>query len=509
MTAGTPSLLARWAGIVGWQGIGLMLTLGTMALAAGMIPPRVWGEYWLLYSVVQITSGLALSWVAQSTLYFAREEARATGSVHVTLSSAMGLDAAILALLCPVGLIIAWSLPAASGMPVWLPVLLLVGIAALAAYEVTTYALQAVDRFDGLGAGSAISKAGPLAGLALIAMGAPNEAGLLLGAQVIGLLAALAVIGSALPPPSGPRFAPSPELARRIAGYGARLPVGIAAGVLSAWMHVWFVRAFAGPEATGVYAWAAGIHAVLLSGLMPLSAVLAPRMIDLVQSRSAEAVGDRTALFTSIVLLVTAMAPLGFVALQIAGLALPARLAGAGPILLVLSSALPAALAANLASPILLAYPAMIGRIVRVNVLMAGANLGLNLALTPILGGLGAAIALSLAVWLGAEVLLRDAASLAPSPARSTRRHIAALPLAGLVLVAVALLLGHTAPAPAMALGVIAALAMTILLRELGALVPLGSLAHHVSNLPQPIERPLTRFLAWCHSPARKNQPNG
>ena len=59
----SPSFLAQWLRLLAFQGAGLAMSAGTVALAAVVLPPAVYGQYGLMLSMVQIASGVGLLWL--------------------------------------------------------------------------------------------------------------------------------------------------------------------------------------------------------------------------------------------------------------------------------------------------------------------------------------------------------------------------------------------------------------------------------------------------------------
>ena len=66
------AMLKNWIEILGFQALGFLASSATAVIAVIAVPPQVWGEYWLLLSIVQVVSGVGLSWVAQSVSLLAR-----------------------------------------------------------------------------------------------------------------------------------------------------------------------------------------------------------------------------------------------------------------------------------------------------------------------------------------------------------------------------------------------------------------------------------------------------
>lgn len=488
-------LLKHWLGILGYQAVAFLTVMATTLIAGIAVPPNVWGHYFLLLSLVQIVSGIGLSWVSQSVLLFARAELHRSGGLRETLWSALSLQALIFALLVAVGWLVRPH--AVSLIALGPAAYCLVALAVLltAAFETLAYVLQADNRFQGLGFGAAIGKLGPLFAACAVWAGAPATAEVLLTGLVGGLAVGFATTACALPPRKAAAAGPTLAAVREIVSYGARLPLAIAAGVASAWMHVWFVRVYAGASEAGIYGWAASLYALVAAGLMPLSAVMAPHLADLALTGQQAQSQVRAGMFLAVVTLAAIALPGVLGLLRLASLALPARYAASGPLLVMLFAAVPALVTTYLATPMLKGYPDQISKFVTANVVMAAANVVLNLVLTTRFGGDGAALSLVLATWTGAIVIDRQTrvAIGAERPAR--RRATAILVASAAGSVASAFAANALDVATSVPAGLLVSAALLAVARRTGHLRDLGPAADHMTFLPHRLRRALTRFL--------------
>ena len=502
-------MFSSWLGVVGYQAAGFLATALTAIVAVGVVPPHVFGDYWILLSIVQIVSGFCLSWVAQSLLPFARAEINAGGSGLVSLSTAVALQAAILG---PI-LLVGWlARPLLSHVVDITPAVftaLALAVLLNAIFETTSYGLQARERFQGLGRGAALSKLGPLAAVLAIGAGVTASPLVLLLGFAGGIGAGFLAIVGALPARHPHPSAPTLARAREIGAYGWRLPLAIGVGLAAAWMHVWFVRVYVGADAAGTYSWAASIHALVGAVLMPLSAVIAPHMMDLVFTEQHEASRQRVRIFLAATALTVIAAPTGLALVRLLAGALPERYADAGPILVLLLTAVPAQLISYLASPLLRASSSMIGRVVAMNVLMAVLSVPLNLVLTPWLGGIGAALSLSLSTWAGALLITALSDDMIGAARDATRRKLAQLALGGAISLATGLLAIRLGAGAALACGVLLSFALLLTARWLGLLSPLAKLRLHLGFLPHAPRLVLTRFLDWCDVGAENRRCHG
>jgi O-antigen/teichoic acid export membrane protein len=497
-TAWAAGVVRSWLGILGYQALGFLVMAATSMVAVVAVPPRIWGEYWLLLSAVQVISGVTLSWVGQSTLLFARKEQRASGDIRSTLASALALQAAIWVIVVIAGMAVRKLPWISQHVTPSISALLVLSIGLLAAYETVSYALQAQHRFDGLGKGAAMSKLGPLLAVAAIWSGAPSSAGLLLAGLAAGYAAALLVTVLALPARSGGRSRPSWSAIRDVISYGSRLPIASAATLASTWLHVWFVRSFSGAAEAGVYAWAASLQMLVSAMLIPLATVLSPQLTDIVlDERKAHA---SRAIHTILALgvLAAALAPLALATMRVAATILPERYAAAGPILIVMLAGSPAQIMALLTAPMVRAVPALMNGFVKRALAVAASNLLLNAVLTPLLGAAGAALSLALTFWIACALQSRQATAaftIGPTPLGAPPRVIL---LAGAVVIPIALLLSALPPGVSFAAGLASTFILIVAARQANLLAPLAGLPRELDFPQYTFQTTLTRLFHWC-----------
>lgn len=502
--------LKTWAAIVGFQALGFITVAATALLMTVAVPPSIYGEYWLLLSTLQICGGIALSWVAQTILPIARDEMRATGAVHGSLVSALLLQGLLMVLMLAAGLFVREHVRSLGAVSMTVVLLIVVATAASAAFETMSYAAQASGRFEGLGAGSLLTKLGPLAAVMIIALGVPARSEVLIGGFATGFLAALVFMFRNVPSPAKATW-PLRATIRQIGRLGALRPLAAAAGVLSIWIPSWFVAAHGGMAETGTFAWAASIHLLVGALLMPLSAVLSPQLIDLVLDDRRQAIAGRISIFVSLMVLAACLAPLALTAVHLATALLPASYARSGPILVLLLSTVPAQLLSYLLSPLLQARAESVRMIVLVNVITASANVALNFALTPIFWGLGAAAALAVATWCGSFAVYCVAAGLARSDGSAAWRDGVGImmAIAAAVCVTTALLLPGARPVVAVPIAFSLTVLCVLASRKAGLLAPLKALDQLTSVLPQGARRSLTRFAGWCDTVTPDRERDG
>jgi O-antigen/teichoic acid export membrane protein len=479
------SLLGQWIGILSWQALALLLAAMTAALAAAFVPPEIFARYSLMLSIVQIGYAVGFAWLNHAMFRFAREECARHGTIAGATRPAIVGHALILLALCIGTALVAEPLARWSGLPPSAFIWCGTGLAALVGFETATYAAQAGGRFDGYGSAQVLVKAGPLVAALGCAVAVPDHR-LLFAGLLGGWLAGLARV-AAVARWHGPARAGT---AARMLRYGWRLPLASAAGMVVAWFAVWSLHLRVGAAAAGIYAWAAALVALAQAVLLPLSALLAPRMVDLFLARDAAALRMAVGRAVAVSLLFAAMMPIGLSAVALgAGAALPDAYGPATPVLVMLCAALPAQLLSYLLSPLLMADETLVGAVTRANVLAAALlAIGTWFAL-PLASMTGVAAVAAVSVWTLAGVWLVLASRLSGTGPAALRRWA----MTGLAIGGSAMAIAMLAPVAASALGMITALALLGFGRGRAWFRPVAELAVHL-----PRRRIVDRFMQWC-----------
>ncbi|MEZ5854639.1 MAG: hypothetical protein R3D67_07780 [Hyphomicrobiaceae bacterium] len=348
----TPSdLLRNWSSVLGYQALGFIAMIVTSMLATVAVPPRVFGDYYFLISLIQVALAIALSWIAQAVALFARREVQQDGSGSQAFASAVA--AQVLVFLPVVAMAwVAWQVaPQAFPGSNQTFMLLITTLALFAVLESVSYALQAMHRFEGIGMCTALAKVGPLAAVLAVGAGAPATADVLLLGTAIGVVVALAAAYRVVPAGYLVSSQPRWQTIADIFAYGWRPPIAGAAAVVSSWMHIWFVRAYGGPAEAGVYAWAASLHLVAAAALMSLSSVMAPDLIDLAPKEDRKGAHRRLNQFQTAAAMLAIALPAAMGCIRFLAIALPTRYAAAGPVLALLIATVPAQLMTILSGP--------------------------------------------------------------------------------------------------------------------------------------------------------------
>ncbi len=483
MTSDT-RFLGQWLRIVSWQGAGSLMAGGTVALAAVAVPPAVFARYSLMLSIAQVGYAVAFAWINHALFRYAREEHARHGTISGAARPALCAHAALIALCALAAVATGPAIAGLAGLPESALPWCVAGMAALAAFEAATYAAQAGGRFDGYGPGHAMAKAGPFLAVLVCAAVAPDAEYLFAGA-LAGWLAGLAWTAR-VSSWAGPA---RPGTARRMLAYGWRLPFASAAGMVVAWFGVWALQMREGAEVAGIYAWTVALVAIASAALTPLSALLAPGMVDLrlagdpARLRAAVARAVAVALFVAML-----GVPALFALRLVAAVALPSAYAGAQPLLVLLCAALPAQLLSYLLSPLLMADETLVGALTRANVATALFLAGGIWIVLPVAGAIGAAAVSGVAVWALATYGLVLASRLGGGDRVALRRWT----WLGLVLAIVVPAVALAPPALALAAAMCGG-ALVLIARRGGWFRALAELSIFL-----PRHRAVERILGWC-----------
>lgn len=492
-----------------FQGAGLILAAGTVAMAALAVPPATYGQYGLMLSVVQIASGVGLGWINQGLLRVGREEFRQRGSSSDSLAGAVALSAGMMVILSAAAFSLGPALEAATGFSATTFAFLAISLLAFGAYETLSYAAQANGRLDGYAGGQIIARAGPFVAVVLMLAGWATSATFLMVCASLGWAAAAIYTGGAT---FARGFQPTAEWEdkiRAIVRYGRWLPIGSAAGMLSQWMGLWFVRSHVGLAEAGVLLWAMGVYSMVAGALQPLGAILSPRMVDLRLADDKVEIQYRLDLILAAGLLAAALMPAALGLIKLVGATvLPSSYAGAVPLLTLLLAAFPSILLAAGLSPLVVAFEALMPRLVAMNVAAAAFNFaGLTILVTRF-GAVGAAISSTLAVFVMTTGMLAFARSAAGDAGRR-RRSYSRQSVIGLLPSAVAVAMLPLSGSSAVAFGCALTAAGLAAGRAMGAFFPLSALRPQVAALPRPISALALRVLSWISidAPQRPSAP--
>lgn len=387
--------------------LSVLLAALFLAGVTAVVPPDVYGRYILLLSCSQVVVGALLAWPNQGFLRYGREEFIAHGSIGVFLGARLVLHGVLLTLLVPAAVLAAPYLADWIGMNEWLVVLLLVAsFAIMPLSDMGGVAAQGTGRFLSFGTSVFVQRLLQVGVIGLIYAGLSVTWEALYLASLAGYVAAAVVAWLLVPRSAWKGLRVTGQGVRRLVAYGRLLPISIMAAYLITWMDAWFIKFFLDAASVGRYSWAYSVTLLATTLLVPVSAVLGPKAVDMHLSGEG---GRQHALsrgMTSACLLLAALVPLGLGIVAVACDVLPLGEYGrASSVLLILSAGVVFQAGIALVEPRIYANERLVPRAVAISVAMAGVNALGNLLLIPRLGIEGAA--LSTAAAYGAGMFLQ------------------------------------------------------------------------------------------------------
>jgi O-antigen/teichoic acid export membrane protein len=180
------------------------------------------------------------------------------------------------------------------------------------------------------------------------------------------------------------------------------MPLATLGAFLLQWMDLWFIRKYFDEASVGYYAWAYTIILLATNVLVPLAAILSPRAIDMRINQDEEGSVKIAKSIFSICVLGGVFLPLLISGLGLLGaLWIPEKYLESLPVLLVLSSVFLCQMAMSFMEPLVYAREYLVSKMVSIVVVMVLIKAALNLALIPIIGIIGSAVATVMCYGIG------------------------------------------------------------------------------------------------------------
>lgn len=484
-------LLRSYLGVMGLRGLSQLLALLYVALVTALVSPDEFGRFNLVLSVAQVLGAALLSWPNQALLRYGREDLSSHGSFGSVLGARLTLHGGLLLVILPLVFALAPRLAELTRLPGEnLAAILCLLLLAFPAADLANVVAQITQRFMAYGLSPLIQRSAQIAVLGVVLLGVPMAWDILIWGTVAGYGVAALAVGLLVPKTAlRPMFVEGRQI-QRLLSYSWAMPLASLSAFLMSQMGLWFLGHFEDVAAVGVYAWAFNLSLLATSLLVPLSAILAPRTIDLrVANRQEELLGF-VQLCSSAIVLAAALLPagIGILAWLAPMLPLGDYRSAIGPLLIFAAGAV-FQLGMALMEPVMFAHERLVTPTVLLIVGMALLSAALNLVLIPVWGMTGAALAVAAAYALGMVV---EWLAFVPKLAVGPRYHpvwtclMAALPMAMLPVLA------QTAPWG----GLVTGLAGSMIMLGLGRGLRLFSGLGVVKPRLQPAWRPLVAWLA-------------
>jgi O-antigen/teichoic acid export membrane protein len=379
----------------------------TSVIVARALGPEGKGVFTLVFLLPALLASLGSFGLSAANVFFLRRGQAAAGTLLSNgILFALAISLAVSAILA-----LGWRWIAPAILPGVSPGLAAIGILTLPLALLMDYALslllgyQRLLRFNVAGFGAAAISLVFLAAALLLLRPDPAEAAV---AKLLATIVSAAVVLLALRGAAGrERFQLRPrlEVLRRSLSYGAREHLGNVAMFLAYRVDLFFVAAFAGAKAVGIYSIAVMLAEVFFYLPNAISTVLFPRLAGSDLSRSGIEAARATRV-TSFVVGAGALVSIPLVA-PIIGFAFSSAFLPAAPAYLALLPGIYALCLSKVLSPYFTGAMGKPGLAARAAIIAVAVNVPLNVLLIPSFGIVGAAVASSIAYAVHAVLLVR------------------------------------------------------------------------------------------------------
>lgn len=376
---------------------------GVLVSAIGMyFPPEEFGKYSLVLSVVQISCAAILNWPNQAFLLFGRESFRMTGSLGEALGTRLLLHCVMLLFMVVLMACFApWVATYIGIDPDQFKWIFLLSIMLVPLPDMALVGAQACGRFLAYGVAPVVQRAMQVGAVIAVLIGVLPTWQLLIEFSMFGY-AASALLSWWDIPRSALRVKISVLGILKALRYARLLPIGTLGAFLLQWMDLWFIRAYLDEASVGLYAWSYTLTLLVMSLLVPLTAVLAPKAIDMqLDNASEDAQRVLNAIF-SVCIFTCALMPLLMVAAAIIGVvAVPEKYALSLPLILMLAVALPCQMGQAFVEPFIYAQERLVNTMVLIVLAMVFTKAAANFLLVESVGVVGSAVATVAAYSIG------------------------------------------------------------------------------------------------------------
>lgn len=275
----------QWWGEAGTVGfvrlLGGPLSLLYLALLTHALEPTAFGRVAIALAVSQFVAVVSFGWTANSVIRFGREELTGAGVVTATSSARLSLTvASLLCALGALGCVAPWlerSIGLWNGAGWWIGGL----VVSYGLGEHLLQLLQAAGRLTHFAIGSLV-RASVLVGGALgcVAGWLPGTPAIILGIEITSYLAMALWASQGL---GGVRWLSGrvdPAWARRLVAYSWTMVLCVVSGYVTNWVDLYIIRLYASIEQVGIYAVAYQLMQYLSTGLLTLAVVFFPQWVS-------------------------------------------------------------------------------------------------------------------------------------------------------------------------------------------------------------------------------------
>lgn len=245
-----------------------------------VFPAEVFGKFSLIFSVIQILTSAVLGWPNQAYLRYGRESFKNHGNLGDVLGARLVIH---VVLLFGVMLnIIIFGPYIGKILDIDSLAFTLVFIVCLCVMPLSDLGLisaQVCERFKAYGLAPIIQRCGQLMAILFVFLGASASWELLIYFSVFGFGLSAIIAWLELPLKSL-KMSFSKKKVIDLLRYSWAMPLATFGAFLFQWMDLWVIKIYLNDAYVGQYAWAYSIILLATGMLVPLAAIIAPKIID-------------------------------------------------------------------------------------------------------------------------------------------------------------------------------------------------------------------------------------
>lgn len=379
-----------------------LLAGGFIAAIAIYFPPSEFGRFSLVFSVVQITCAAVLSWPNQAFLRFGRESYTKNGDIEEALGARLLIHGVMLIVIISISIFKYDLISQMLGVdPNKFLILFIISVLVVPLPDVGLICAQACEKFLSFGVSPLIQRAGQMLAVLGVVLGLNPTWELLLLMSLLGYaLSGLVVLKEMPPGLIKPKF--SYSSVKQVIKYSWAMPIATLGAFLLQWMDLWFIRAHFDESIVGYYAWAYTIVLLGTNILVPLAAVISPKVIDLSVCNDFKGIQRISNGTFATCLLMAVILPLLICIFGLIGSnVVSEKYLASWPILLVLSSGFICQMSMALMEPLVYARDRLVPLMAVIVMIMVCVKTLVNILLIPNIGAMGAAFATVICYGIG------------------------------------------------------------------------------------------------------------
>lgn len=261
--------------------LSLVLAAIFLGLVPAVLPIEEFGQYSLVFSVIQVVGSGFLSLGNQALFRFACEEFSEKKQIGETLVARLIIYAVMLVFILPIVWVAFPKIHDFFGLTNEGLIYIMVGLVIISFNEMGTFAAQSINQYVGYGLAPVLLRAIQLATLLILAY-IPFDAwtALLIG-TLFGYFCTAVFSWSRIPIKAVSGLSFSKKILEKYISYSWSIPLATLSLMLINVMDVWFLQYFKGVDGVASYAWAYNIPLLVAALLAPLAALLTHQFVEL------------------------------------------------------------------------------------------------------------------------------------------------------------------------------------------------------------------------------------